>query len=228
IRSSPVCDEKNVYVGTINPTKKSGILWALLRDNGATVWKKPLGPIFSSPALDQGELYVGSDDENLYCITAAGAEKWRSALAGKIRSSAVLMKEFVYVGGFGGVFYKLRRLNGQVAWRNEEAGSMYSSPGFGRSFLVGGNNAGQLVYFQTTSGKKKAEFATGGPITASPLVVQQSVLVGSNDGKFYILDAEGKSACIFDAQSPINSSAYYRDNMIYVGCDSGLLALSLG
>lgn len=120
-------------------------------------------------------------------------------MAGKIRSTAIVVKEFVYVGGFGGVFYKLRRLSGEVAWRNEEAGSMYSSPGFGRSFLVAGNNAGQMVYIQAASGKKKSDFATGGPVTASPLIVQQSVLVGSNDGKFYILDAEGKSVCIFDA-----------------------------
>jgi len=103
---------------------------------------------------------------------------------------------------------------------------MYSSPAGGRGFLKVGNNAGTVNFFQGGTGKKLAEFATGGPVTASPLVVNQFVLIGSNDGIFYILDPKGKALCSFDAKAPINSSACYFDGTIYVGSDDGLYALS--
>lgn len=226
IRSSACCDSDLVYVGSINPSRKSGVLWALAKGNGATVWKKTIGPIFASPAVDQDEIYIGSDDEVLYCLGSDGNEKWKMNLDGKIRSTAVVTKDFVYAGGFAGVLYKIRRSTGVTAWRNEGAGSMYSSPACGRGFVVIGNNAGQIRSFQLNGGKLKGEFATGGPVTASPLIVGAYTLVGSNDGKFYILDAQGVEVCAFDAKAPINSSAYYYDNTIFVGSDQGLLALS--
>ncbi len=227
VRSSAFCDNTSVYAGSINPTQKTGMLWALSKGSGAVAWKKSLAPVFSSPLVDRGDIVLGSDDERLCCLSSAGTEKWRIVLAGKIRSTAVAARDFIYIGGFGGVLYKIRRLNGEIAWRNSEAGSMYSSPAYGRSFLVCGNNAGMVNYFHVSTGKKTAEFATGGPVTASPLVVNQFVLIGSNDGHFYVLDPAAKPVCSFDARSPINSSAFYHNGIIYVGSDQGLHALSL-
>src|SRR5207249_10561961 len=113
-----------------------------------------------------------------YSFTTAGEEKWRALLAGKIRNTAVAVKDFVYTGGFGGVFYKIRRATGEIAWRNSEAGSMYSSPSYGKSFVVAGNNAGEMNYFQVNGGKRIAQFLTHGPVTASPLVVNLYVIFG--------------------------------------------------
>jgi hypothetical protein len=81
--------------------------------------------------------------------------------------------------------------------------------------------------FHLNSGKKKAEFATGGPVTSSPLIVNQFILTGSNDGHFYLLDSQSQVVASFQAHSPINSSAAYYKNRIYVGSDKGLHALSL-
>jgi outer membrane protein assembly factor BamB len=137
------------------------------------------------------------------------------------------VRDFIYVGCFGGTFYKIRRASGEIAWKNREAGSMYSSPAYGKNFIVVGNNAGSVLFFQPGTGKKKGEFATGGPVTASPLVVNQYSLVGSNDGIFYILDPGAQVVTSFDAKSPINSSAYFHNGFIYVGSDKGMHALSL-
>lgn len=227
VRCSAFCDGKNVYVGSINPTRKSGLFWALSSETGVIQWKKITGPIFSSPVMDHDDLIVGSDDESLYCMSTTGAEKWRITLGGKVRSTAAAVRDFIYIGCFGGAFYKIRKASGEIAWKNEKAGSMYSSPAYGKNFLAVGNNAGSVMFFQPGSGKKKAEFATGGPVTASPLVVNQYALIGSNDGNFYILDPGGKVVTSFDAKSPINSSAYFHDEMIYVGSDGGMHALSL-
>jgi outer membrane protein assembly factor BamB len=227
VRSSAYCDGKSIYVGSINPERKTGMLWALSAESGSVLWKKPMGPVFSSPVVDHDEVIIGSDDEILYCFSTIGTAKWQIQLPGKIRSTPVIARDFVYAGGFGGVIHKIRRSNGEIVWRNPEAGSMYSSIASGKGYVVAGNNAGAILYFQVNGGKKKAEFASGGPVTSSPLVVGQFVLVGSNDGKFYILDSLGKEITNFNAQSPINSSASFHDDVIYLGSDQGLHALSL-
>ena len=227
VRSSVYCDKTNLYVGSISATQKAGTLWSLSKGTGETVWKKGIAPIFSSPVVDREDIIVGTDDETLYCFSPSGSQKWKLGLAGKVRSTPVAFRDFVYAGGFGGVLYKIRRTTGEVVWRNSEAGSMYSSPAIARGFLAVGNNGGLVTLFQVSTGKKIAEFATGGPVTATPLIINKFILIGSNDGRFYILDALGKAVCSFDAQSPINSSGCYRDNMIYVGTDEGLLALGM-
>ena len=83
-----------------------------------------------------------------------------------------------------------------------------------------------VSFYQQATGKKSAEFATGGPVTATPLIVNQFVLVGSNDGIFYILDSGGNPICTFDAKAPMNSTACYHASMIYVGSDNGFRALA--
>ena len=226
VRSSAFVDDSRVYAGSINPTQKTGFLWCLNRESGSVIWKKGMAPVFSSPVVDRNEIIVGSDDERLYCFNSAGTEKWRLALAGKIRSTPFSIRDFIYVGGFGGTFYKIRRSTGEIVWENPEANPMYSSPAYGRSFVVVGSNSGMVSFFQQATGKKSAEFATGGPVTASPLVVNQYVLVGANDGIFYVLDSGGKQICSFDAKAPMNSTACYHNSMIYVGSDQGLHALS--
>jgi outer membrane protein assembly factor BamB len=227
VRCSAFCEGKSIYVGSINPTRKSGVFWNLSADSGSIQWKKNVGPIFSSPVVDKEDILIGSDDESLYCLSATGTEKWRAQLQGKVRATAVCVREFLYVGCFGGFFYKIRRSTGEIVWKNQKAGSMYSSPGYGKQFLVAGNNAGSVLFFQQGTGRIKSEFATGGPVTASPLVINHYALVGSNDGNFYILDSDGKVVTSFDAKSPINSSALFHEGIIYVGSDNGMHALSL-
>jgi outer membrane protein assembly factor BamB len=227
VRSSPFCDGKVLYVGSINPERKTGTLWALSAQNGTTIWKKTMGSVFSSPVVDHDDLLIGSDDETLYCYSLSGTLKWQASVGGKLRSTPAVMRDFVYAGGFGGVIYKIRRSTGEIVWRSPEAGSMYSSIGIGKGFVAVGNNAGSIGLFQVNGGKKKSEFSTGGPVTASPLIINNTVIVGSNDGKFYVLNSDAKVIGTFDAQSPINSSAYCHNNIIYFGSDKGLHALSL-
>src|SRR5689334_17197744 len=45
-------------------------------------------PILSSPAVADGVVYFGSDDERLYAVDAAtGREKWKVPAGGPVRSS---------------------------------------------------------------------------------------------------------------------------------------------
>ena len=76
-------------------------------------------------------------------------------------------------------------------------------------------------------GVVKWMFAAGDRIQASPVVVNGTVYIGSNDRKLYALDAEtGGEIWSFEAKSWIESSAVVVNGIVYVGSnDSRLYAL---
>ena len=69
VRSSPLPEGDRVFVGAVEG-KGLGSLLALEADTGKVVWKRKLGPVFSSPALAGGLVLVGSDDERLHAVDA--------------------------------------------------------------------------------------------------------------------------------------------------------------
>jgi outer membrane protein assembly factor BamB len=84
-------------------------LYALDARSGAQLWAAPTGgTVFSSPAVADGVVYVGSDDFSLYAFDAAGetgcsgtpktcAPLWTAATSGVVRSTPAGGAGVVYV-----------------------------------------------------------------------------------------------------------------------------------
>jgi len=67
---------------------------------GAKLWSFPTGDIvFSSPAVADGVVYVGSFDHNVYALNAAtGAKLWSDTTGNSVRSSPAVADGVVYEG----------------------------------------------------------------------------------------------------------------------------------
>ena len=72
-------------------------------------WKyKTGGPVISSPIVENGVVYVGSSDGNIYALDAkTGKLIWRYATSGRIWSSPTYWKGAVYVGSSDNRLYAL-------------------------------------------------------------------------------------------------------------------------
>ncbi len=72
-----------------------------------TLWNYTTGAmIFSSPAVADGRVHVGSYDNNLYCLDAAtGALLWNYTTGGVIYSSPAVANGVVYVGSMDRQIY---------------------------------------------------------------------------------------------------------------------------
>lgn len=67
---------------------------------------------------------------------------------------------------------------------------------------------------------------TGGPVKASPVVVDGRVYVGSDGGEFYALDAKtGTAIWSFRDGGPVRPSALVVSGTVFVACQKGLYAL---
>jgi outer membrane protein assembly factor BamB len=181
----------------------------------AMAWKfRTGGKVFSSPAVYEGSVYVGSNDGRLYALDAAtGALRWKFQTRGPVNSSPAVAGKLAYSGSVDGNFYAVDTANGTAAWTFKTGGERrYAAPGIHglvpRSetmpdpydvFLSSPAIAGGVVYFgsgdhnvyalDAMTGALKWKFATGNVVHASPAVADGVVYIGSWDRYLYALDA---------------------------------------
>src|SRR6266498_3306955 len=85
--------------------------------------------VFSSPAVVNGVVYVGSYDGNLYALNAStGAKVWSFATGDFIESSPAVANGVVCVGSGDYSVYALDASTGAELWSFATGGYVFSSP----------------------------------------------------------------------------------------------------
>ena len=82
-------------------------VYALDAHSGANLWSYTSGSyVFSSPAVANGVVYVGSADDNLYALKAStGTLLWGYTTGHYVNSSPTVANGAVYVGSYDGKLY---------------------------------------------------------------------------------------------------------------------------
>jgi len=108
------------------------------------IWSFALTDRATTPSIgDDGSLYFGSDDKNLYAVSSSGQLKWKFAAGGGIRSQPALTSNGEVI--FGSADHNLYALDsfGKLKWRFATDGQVFS-PSVG---------ADGTIYFQSADGK---------------------------------------------------------------------------
>jgi len=164
------------------------------------------GPVYSSPTVVDGTVYVGSHDRNLYAIDAeTGEEQWRFRtgknpnLHGKmgmkgvgIRSSPQVVDGTVYFGANDYNVYAVDAATGEEEWRVETESYIYSSPTLVDGIVYVASRGSTLYALDADTGDSIWE-ADAGISGTAPLVVDGKVIVGS-----YTLD---RTVSCYDANT---------------------------
>jgi outer membrane protein assembly factor BamB len=147
--------------------------------------------IQSSPAVDDGTVYVGARDGFVYALAASdGALRWKyDHRISWINSSPAVVDGVVYDGSSDAHFVQaLDASSGKELWRTDIGGAIvWSSPAVTAKQIFVGDGAGRLLVLDRTSGKLLATFRTGSGVFSSPVVAGNLVMFGSNDGGVYAL-----------------------------------------
>jgi outer membrane protein assembly factor BamB len=229
--STPAVDASTVYATVLESGNSSepGRVVALNVRNGAMRWSRNLpSPSESSPLLDHGRLFLGSQSGTVYALDARnGRVIWTYHADGAVKASPTLSGGVLYFGDYSGHVQAISERTGQRLWLSSSEGTLLGSGTFystaavvyGRVFL--GNTDGRVYAYDAQSGNLDWAVQTGAYVYASPAVTNApslgpTIYLGSYDGTFYALDARsGAIRWKFEAHGRISGSATIIGKIVY-------------
>jgi len=179
----------------------------------------------SSPRVEDGILYIGCYDHNLYALRAQdGSFVWKFACQAGIASTPCACEDLVLIGSDDGSLYAVSRESGHMRWKCETGGCVRSSARswFGHAFF--GSDDGCLYAVNAQSGRVVWKFQSAGPIRSSPFPAEERIFVGSDDGYVYGLDMRtGGIKWKYNTNRRVTSSPVLQDDLLLIGSADGHL-----
>jgi outer membrane protein assembly factor BamB len=190
---------------------------------GKLIWSSVVESSFSSPAVADGIVYVGSDDLNVYALDAfTGVKLWSYTTGDVVRSSPAVANGVVYVGSFDHNVYALNATTGAKLWSYATGDWVWSSPAVANGVVYVGSYDHNIYALDAFTGAKIWSSATGNDIYSSPAVANGVVYVGSLDGNLYALNAvTGEKLWSYVTGDRVWSSPTVVNGVVYAGSDDG-------
>lgn len=233
--ASPTDD--GLYVGS-----RHGKVVAFDPGTGERLWVYPRGddvikPIYSTPAVDANNVYVGGGDGSgegkVFALDVATGEPIRGAsqTVGIPSTDITLVENKLIVGsndGDRGTVTAFDKTSGKRIWKfpkddQSPIGKIYSSPVSDGERVYFGTMDGRLIALSLARGNDVWTFPPlsdepVGPIASTPRVHQGTVFVGSFDKYLYAIDAsKGRQKWKGEAENWIWSKPVISGSMVLVG-----------
>ena len=202
------------------------------RNIGEVLWGVSINGVVSTPVINSGMLYIGTEEKKLLGFDYGGSrlkKVWEYILSGACRVKPFVSEKTgqVVAGTIDGIVYAVSRDTGQYRWNFVVKAPVLSSvvsgdTGSGECFLFGADNG--FFYSLDSRGRKLWEFRTKGKIRTEALVYNGRVYFGSEDNSLYALDAgSGKQVFRFQADGNIYGKPVVHDGRIYFGSTDGFI-----
>jgi len=191
------------------------------------LWKFSSGGVASAPAVVSGKAFFGSWNSKFFALDAENGKVIWEIETNKLihTSSPTVVDGIVYFGTGGydpilGELYAVNADNGEIIWVENFSYSIDSSVFVDEKmvyFATDEDNTVRAVYRE--NGTQAWSFKTGNWIyTSSPLVIENTLYIGSMDGYIYALDAkDGTLKWKYYAGGRIDSTPTAVGKIIYFG-----------
>ncbi len=182
------------------------------------------GWVVTAPAVAEGVVYIGSDDHNLYALTAdTGELLWSFATGDVIRSTPTVVDGRVFFGSNDNHVYALDAATGEELWRYDTGGWVQYSPavGVGRVYFGASSEGDRRVHaIDAASGEvawiSAHPFPIGAEHTPTP-IGDRLYAQGAEYGEFYALDAAtGETAWQAEVGGYVESGPVMIDGVVYL------------
>ncbi len=181
------------------------------------------GPVYSSPVVSGGKLFVGSYDGSLYAIDGSSGEKlWSFETGGEILSTPAVSGGTVFFGSKDGNFYALNSSDGTLKWKFETGKSVLNSPVVGKGLVFFGSSDNYFYALDINTGKRRwrkrfEDYEKYSGIFSSPAFKGDNLYIAGKNMRIFALDYEG-GAQIWSKflNTAIYSSPAITDEVVYV------------
>ena len=223
IKSSPVVVGDRVLIGSYDQH-----LYCLSTRNGSVLWKvKTNGPVHSTPSISGGVAFIAGCDELFRAVHIAdGREMFNVSSGAYTGASPALSGSSAYYGTFNNEVLMVSLNEHRIIWHYQHPQRhfpFYSSAAITRNrIVIGGRD--KMVHGLNPAGKAVWTFATKARVESSPAIAGGRVFVGSNDGRFYVLNLNtGAKLWEFNAGAPLSASPAIGRGRIVIGSQDGRL-----
>ncbi|HEX5876601.1 MAG TPA: PQQ-binding-like beta-propeller repeat protein [Pyrinomonadaceae bacterium] len=223
IKSSPVVVGDLVLMGSYDEQ-----LYCLSARDGSLKWKfKTNGPVHATPGIADGLAFIAGCDELFRAIRISdGKEVFHISSGAYTGASPALRGGSAFYGTFDNEVLGVDLGKREIAWRYEHPQRkfpFYSSAAVTSSHVVLGGRD-KMVHGLTLAGKPAWTFTTRQRVESSPAIAGGRVFVGSNDGRFYVLNVNtGAKLWEFDTGAPLSASPAIANGRIVIGSQDGRL-----
>ncbi|HUH97876.1 MAG TPA: PQQ-binding-like beta-propeller repeat protein [Anaerolineales bacterium] len=182
---------------TLYAPNNDGSLYALKLATGDLLWSLSIGhPLWGTPVTDGKLIFLTSLDHFLYAVDPQSHRiVWKTDLGGSAAGSPTLStdKTTLYVGSFGSRVFAINAADGSIRWTAKTNAWVWSDPSVNSSNVYVADINGQVYSLDASSGQDSwSNITPDGPITGSPLLTTDGVIITTESGFIYSLDHNGK------------------------------------
>lgn len=214
--ASPLVEGDTVYAANNN-----GTLYAAELETGFIKWSLPLdNSLWGAPTSNGQLVFVASLDHTLYAVDPeARAIAWKADLGGSAPGSATVSVDgsTLYVGSFGKKVFAIDAASGSVRWTAEVNDWVWGAPVQEGDSIYAADISGRVYSLGASHGKNAWPVVQpNGPITGSPLVLPQGLLVASESGTVSALDRTGAKLWDVNIDGPVYTTPAMAGDMILI------------
>jgi outer membrane protein assembly factor BamB len=174
----------------------NGTLYALELATGQLRWSLPLGNLlWGTPATNGKLIFITSLDHWLYAVDpAARSVAWKLDLGGSAAGAPAISADgnTLYVGSFAKKVFAVDAASGSIYWTADMKDRVWGTPALDGDSLYAADMSGGIYSLGAPNGKNAwPDINPDGPITASPLVLANGMLVATESGSIYAYDRTG-------------------------------------
>ncbi len=195
--------------------------------NGRLQWTfSSEGESWAQPITDENCncLFLPSMDHTVYAIDPQnGTQKWRSPKLGGavVGTPAYSENGILFVGTFGGKLFALNAKDGSIIWEfsTADGGWIWSGPTLSEGVVYFGDLDGYFYAVDANNGSQMWQLPPeqlDGEIVGSPLVIEDSIYITSEDGILFKLDTAGRIQWSQTIGGKIYTSPKAADDLILV------------
>jgi outer membrane protein assembly factor BamB len=193
-----------------------------------SLWVAPVVPVYSSPAVANGAVYVATPS-GVSSINTAGKVLWTNALAGSFYSSPTVSGTRIFAASNAGGVYALNAAGTKLWGALTTTDFVYASPVVVNGVVYIGDSNGNMYALNAVTGATLWTYASAGEaIYSSATVANGIVYFGSYSGNLYAVNATtGALVWSYATGSQIRGTPAVVNGVVYIGSfDTYFYALS--
>lgn len=222
-RFKSVAGMKDALMGV---ARKTGALTRLALQTGTLTPSEGIKPLWTfkcedeirnALAYDNGVIYAGTYDNNLYAINAANGEfMWKYTTDGGIATKPAVYEGNIYIGSEDNRLHAVSTRSGKVLWTYFTEGPIRSSPRIAEGHIFFGSDDGYLHVVNLSTNRRAWRAEIGSPVRSSPFIDNELIYFGSESGELICTDFTGVIKWRFQAKRAITASPIVAQGVVYV------------